>query len=137
MSNLAGAGGPESFLATGELPPGVRAAAGLVAGSSLPAVVIWGAERRRLVNQACLELGIGNSAADEDGAAWRILQPVAEEAIAAALRGQAYTCNERQLMPARPGLPAGLWCNLYCWSVVADGPASPPAVRCRRTDRLA
>jgi diguanylate cyclase (GGDEF)-like protein/PAS domain S-box-containing protein len=117
MSNSAEAGGLEPLLANGALPPGVRAAAGLVARSPLPAVVVWGAERRRLVNLAWRQLGLGNSVADEDGAAWTILCAVAKDAIDAALRGEAASCPERQL-PA-----AGLWCKLYCWPV-ADGAAA-------------
>ncbi|HEX9171066.1 MAG TPA: EAL domain-containing protein [Telluria sp.] len=129
MSSPDGADGLDFLLAASGLPPGVRAAAGLVAGSSLPAVVVWGAERHRLLNQACLQLGIGTSSTDEDGAAWRILQPVAREGIEAGLAGQPYSSPERQLLPGSPALPAGLWCNLYCWPVV-DRPGASAAVLC-------
>jgi diguanylate cyclase (GGDEF)-like protein/PAS domain S-box-containing protein len=117
---------PASPLPAAALPPGIRAAAGLVALSPLAALVVWGADRRRILNQACLRLGIGNSLDDQDGAAWRILQAAAGDAIDAALRGEARSGPERQLLPARAGLPAGLWCQLHCWPVT-EGAAGPPA----------
>jgi diguanylate cyclase (GGDEF)-like protein/PAS domain S-box-containing protein len=110
------------LLPAGALPPGVRAAADVVARAPLAALLAWGAERRRIVNRACLQLGIGNSPADEDGAAWAILQAAAGDAIEAAWHGAARSCPELQLGAAREGAPAGLWCNLYCWPV-ADGAA--------------
>jgi diguanylate cyclase (GGDEF)-like protein/PAS domain S-box-containing protein len=112
----------EFLLPVGALPPGVRAAADVVARAPLAALLVWGAERHRIVNRACLQLGIGNSPGDEDGAAWAILQAVAGDALDAAWRGEARSCPELELGAAREGAPAGLWCNLYCWPV-ADGAA--------------
>jgi diguanylate cyclase (GGDEF)-like protein/PAS domain S-box-containing protein len=97
----------------------VRMAAELVARTPLPVVLVWGAARNRILNDACLLLGFGDDPFDSNGHAWSRLRGVGHEAVEACFGGSAVTCLEQPLGTAR-GHGGNTWCNLY-FTPVRDG----------------
>jgi diguanylate cyclase (GGDEF)-like protein/PAS domain S-box-containing protein len=97
----------------------VRLAAELVARAALPVMLLWGAARNRILNEACMLLGVGDDPLDGNGNAWSRLRGVAQEAVESCFRGSAVTCIEQPLGTAH-GHGGNIWCNLY-FTPVHDG----------------
>jgi diguanylate cyclase (GGDEF)-like protein/PAS domain S-box-containing protein len=94
----------------------VLAAAELAAASPLPMLLVWGAGRQRILNDACLRFGVGDGQLDANGLAWASLPLSAHQAIEACfVQGAATTCSDQPLLEdAAPAHAAARWCTLYC-----------------------
>jgi diguanylate cyclase (GGDEF)-like protein/PAS domain S-box-containing protein len=114
--------------------PGARvlAAAELAAASPVPMLLVWGAARQRILNDAWLRFGIGDEPLDANGLAWASLPRTVHEAIDACFaQGAAVTCPD-QLLPDGAAPVAAHWCTLYCIPVSDNGQVV--AVMCALVD---
>jgi diguanylate cyclase (GGDEF)-like protein/PAS domain S-box-containing protein len=109
--------------------PRVQAAAELAAASPLPLLLVWGAARQRLLNDALVRAGIGADPADAGDLAWASLPRAAHEAIEACFCGAAVTCADQPLVDAG-GEPR--WYTLYCTPITDAGQVA--AVLCALVD---
>jgi diguanylate cyclase (GGDEF)-like protein/PAS domain S-box-containing protein len=121
MTPSASAASDAGFVPAEEQDARVRIAAELVARTPLPVMLVWGRARHRILNDACLLLGVGDDPFDSNANAWSRLRGVGHEAVEACFRGSPVTCLDQPLGTAR-GHGGNIWCNLY-FTPVQDGDA--------------